>query len=61
LGEGDRGIIMFRKLLREQIQAVENGADPIGTNRDPAKDDVIQLIHEGFSAFSFAAAQANRG
>jgi len=59
LGESDRGVIMLRKLLREQIQAVENGADPIGTNRDPAKDDVIQLIHEGFSAFSFAAAQEN--
>ena len=60
LGESDRGVIMFRKLLREQIQAVENGADPIGTNRDPAKDDVIQLIHEGFSAFSFAAAQGDQ-
>jgi 5,5'-dehydrodivanillate O-demethylase len=60
LGEGDRGIIMFRKLLREQIQAVENGADPIGANRDPAKDGVIQLIHEGFSAFSFAAAQGSQ-
>jgi 5,5'-dehydrodivanillate O-demethylase len=60
LGESDRGVIMFRKLLRDQIQAVENGADPIGTNRDPAKDDVIQLIQEGFSAFSFAAAQGNQ-
>jgi 5,5'-dehydrodivanillate O-demethylase len=55
LGEGDRGVLMFRKLLREQIEAVQNGADPIGANGDPAKDDVIQLIHDGFSAFSFAA------
>jgi 5,5'-dehydrodivanillate O-demethylase len=54
LGEADRGIIMFRKLLRDQIQAVQNGDDPIGTNRDPAKDAVIRLIHEGYSAFSFA-------
>ena len=35
LGESDRGIIMLRKLLREQIQAVQNGGDPIGINMDP--------------------------
>ena len=57
LGEGDRGVIMFRKLLREQIQAVQNNQDPIGTNLDPTKDEMIQLINEGYSAFSFAAAQ----
>jgi len=61
LGEGDRGVIMFRKLLHEQILAVQNGEDPVGTNRDPAKDERIQLIHEGFSAFSFAAALEDRG
>jgi len=53
LGEGDRGIILLRKLLREQIQAVQNGRDPVGINRDPSKDEVIQLVQEGFSAFSF--------
>ncbi len=57
LGEGDRGIIMFRKLLSEQIAAVQSGADPIGINRDPRRDEVIKLIDEGYSAFSFAAAQ----
>jgi 5,5'-dehydrodivanillate O-demethylase len=57
LGESDRGIIMFRKLLREQIAAAQSGADPIGINRDPKKDAVIQLIQEGYSAFSFAAAR----
>jgi 5,5'-dehydrodivanillate O-demethylase len=60
LGEGDRGIIMFRKLLRDQIQAVQNGQDPVGTSTDSAKDDMIQLIQEGFSAFSFAAAKEQR-
>jgi len=58
LGEGDRGVIMYRKLLREQILAVQEGRDPVGVNRDPKKDEVIRLIHEGFDAFSFAAAQA---
>jgi 5,5'-dehydrodivanillate O-demethylase oxygenase subunit len=56
LGEGDRGIIMFRKLLREQIQAVQAGQDPVGVNRDSAKDQMIQMIPEkAYNAFSFNA------
>jgi len=55
LGESDRGIIMFRKLLRDQIHAVQTGDDPIGINRDPAKDEVIRLIPKGYTAYSHAA------
>jgi len=55
LGESDRGIIVFRKLLRDQIRAVQNGEDPIGVNRDPEKDEVIRLIPEGYTAFSHTA------
>jgi 5,5'-dehydrodivanillate O-demethylase len=57
LGDADRGIIMFRKLLGEQIAKVQAGADPVGINRDLNHDKAIQLIHEGLSAFSFAAAR----
>src|SRR5207237_4824834 len=56
LGESDRGIIIFRKLLRDQTHAVQNGETPLGVNMDPKKDEVIQLIHDGYSAFSHAAA-----
>jgi len=52
LGESDRGIIIFRKLLRDQLRAVENGGDPVGVNRDPKRDGVIRLIPEGYTAFS---------
>jgi 5,5'-dehydrodivanillate O-demethylase len=55
LGETDRGVILFRKLLRDQIRAVENGGDPVGINRDPGKDEVIRLIPEGYTAFSHSA------
>jgi 5,5'-dehydrodivanillate O-demethylase len=58
LGEADRGIIMLRKLLREQIQAVQNGEDPVGINRDPSKDEIIRMIPDkAYDAFSFAAAR----
>ena len=51
LGESDRGIIMFRKMLREQILQI---GDPIGINFDPQKDQTIRLIPEGYTAFSHA-------
>jgi 5,5'-dehydrodivanillate O-demethylase len=54
LGESDRGIILLRKLLRDQIRAVENGEDPAGVNTDPKKDEVIRLIPEGYTAYAAA-------
>jgi 5,5'-dehydrodivanillate O-demethylase oxygenase subunit len=58
LAEGDRGIIMFRKLLREQIQLAQSGGDPVGVNFDPRHDETIELIHDdAYNAFSFAAAR----
>ena len=35
LGTSDQGVVMFRKILKEQIQAVREGHDPIGIIRDP--------------------------
>jgi 5,5'-dehydrodivanillate O-demethylase len=52
LGETDRGIIMFRRLLRDQIRIVQNGGDPIGVNLDPKQDEMIRLIPEGYTAFA---------
>lgn len=43
LGASDRGIAMFRKLLEDQIEAVENGRDPIVVLRDPAKNQMIDF------------------
>ena len=43
LGVEDEGIIILRKLLKEQIENVQNGRDPIGMIRDPAKNRIIEL------------------
>lgn len=43
LGAGDEGIIELRKLLREQIDRVQQGLDPVGIIRDPAKNKIIDL------------------
>ena len=43
LGVSDEGIILFRKLLREQIETVQRDGDPMGIIRDPAKNQIIEL------------------
>jgi 5,5'-dehydrodivanillate O-demethylase len=43
LGVEDEGIIILRRLLKEQIENVQNGRDPIGMIRDPAKNRIIEL------------------
>jgi 5,5'-dehydrodivanillate O-demethylase oxygenase subunit len=41
LGAGDQGILLYRKLLEEQIALVERGEDPIALIRDPEKNRLI--------------------
>ncbi|HZU05245.1 MAG TPA: aromatic ring-hydroxylating dioxygenase subunit alpha [Chloroflexota bacterium] len=48
LGASDRGIVMYRQMLREQIEIVKRGGEPtIGIVRDPSKNQMIEIIvHE---------------
>ena len=41
LGASDRGVAMWRELLREQIETVHRGGDPMGVVRDPEKNRLI--------------------
>jgi len=43
LGESDRGLVMFRNMLKEQIKIVQEGGDPMNTFRDPAKNERIDV------------------
>jgi 5,5'-dehydrodivanillate O-demethylase len=43
LGVADRGIVIFRKLLKEQIEIVRGGGDPIGVIRDPEENNNLDL------------------
>jgi 5,5'-dehydrodivanillate O-demethylase oxygenase subunit len=59
LGSTDQGIAMYRKMLRREIRKVEEGEDPIGIVRDPARNECIVLPNErdkhhnsdGFASF----------
>jgi 5,5'-dehydrodivanillate O-demethylase len=43
LGESDRGILMMRKRMFEEIEVVRAGGDPLGTIRDPAANQRVHL------------------
>jgi hypothetical protein len=38
----DRGVMMFRRILKEAIQAAQRGEDPKGIIRDPAKAALVR-------------------
>ena len=48
LGESDRGVILYRKMLDEQAAAVEDGAEPLNVIRDPAENVMIHVPQEGW-------------
>jgi len=43
LGSSDKGLVMFRQMLRVQIEAVRKGQDPIGVVRDAKKNNIIEF------------------
>ncbi len=43
LGHTDRGIALYRRLLRQQIDTVEKGGEPKGIIRDPALAERIDI------------------
>ncbi len=42
LGESDVGIIMFRRLLKKQLDIVLDGGEPMNVFRDPAENECIE-------------------
>src|SRR5262249_3669279 len=46
LGRSDRGIIIFRQMLEENIARVEHGEDPMNTFRDPARNEYLSMRTE---------------
>ncbi|MDA1174601.1 MAG: aromatic ring-hydroxylating dioxygenase subunit alpha [Chloroflexi bacterium] len=48
LGESDRGIILYRKLLQDQMALVADGGDPMNTIRSEAENEAVALPLEGW-------------
>ncbi len=58
VGMSDRGIIMYRQMLKEQIEVVQRGGEPMNTVRDPKKNVMIDL--EGWCSERDVRAGARR-
>jgi 5,5'-dehydrodivanillate O-demethylase oxygenase subunit len=43
LGVSDKGVIMFRQLLKQQIDLVREGGDPMALVRDPEQNQLISF------------------
>lgn len=43
LGLSDKGVILYRRLLKEEIAKMEHGDDPMNVFRDAARNECIQL------------------
>ena len=53
LGESDKGIILFRRMLKEQLQRVMGGEDPsINMFRDPMKNVCVETAIEPSRSFT---------
>jgi 5,5'-dehydrodivanillate O-demethylase oxygenase subunit len=45
LGTTDVGVVQYRRFLKQQIEKVQKGEEPIGVYRDPAKNQRLELPH----------------
>jgi 5,5'-dehydrodivanillate O-demethylase len=62
LGESDRGVIIYRRLLLSQIERIERGEEPMGVVRDPAVNTpFIKLPIETHVGYSLAGVEAAPG
>ena len=52
LGKSDEGVIMFRRMLEEQIDVVQDGGDPINVFRDPEQNQYLTLPTEEYGGFA---------
>ena len=46
LGASDLGIVLYRKMLKREIEKVQQGQDPKGVIRDPKQNERIDLPNE---------------
>ena len=62
LGTTDTGVILLRKVLEQQIERVEQGEDPLGIVRDPAKNtpmiEIPRERHAYYVVGNFVATEA---
>jgi hypothetical protein len=66
LATGDRGVVLYERMLQREMESVQEGRDPVGVVRDPAQvidtnyeaflqaGNILQLSHEGLQVYARA-------
>jgi 5,5'-dehydrodivanillate O-demethylase len=58
LGESDKGVILYRRLLKQQMELVQDGGEPMNVFRDPAGNQRLSFVREAaYGATSSARAR----
>ena len=61
LGRSDKGIILFRQMLEENIRRVEQGDDPINVFREPAANVYLSMRTERAGGHRYAGSRSRQG
>jgi 5,5'-dehydrodivanillate O-demethylase oxygenase subunit len=63
LGHSDKGIILYRQLLKQECEKIQRGQDPMNVFRDPAKNAFLTLRLENakLNSGSFRAGPRRQG
>ena len=61
LGETDRGIILLRRMLKEQMELVDDGGEPMNVFRDPDQNQFINLELGSHSAIAEGRSMFHKG
>jgi 5,5'-dehydrodivanillate O-demethylase len=56
LGASDKGVVMFRRMLEQQIKIVEDGGEPMAVLRDPARNKIIEFTSHSLNRLATASA-----
>jgi len=54
LGSTDKGILLLRRVVREQMEKVARGEDPLAVVRDEAKNKIIEVPREDYGHYTLS-------
>ena len=61
LSDSDRGVVLLRRVLKEQIERVQRGENPLGVIRDPQLAMIDTNVNEDVWRREYLAVAANTG
>ena len=56
LGTSDAGVVLLRKVFREQLERIAQGLDPMAVVRDPARNTIIDVPREHKAHYTIGGA-----